>query len=487
MKITRYLIIIFVGVMVNSCTTLNLPIIGKENEKIDAQIETLLADPALSPAHIGIYIKEMESGEILYAKNQHKLLMPASNMKLVTTAAGLSILGPDFQYETGFFTDGKIVNGILKGNLFIKGSGDPTFSGRFYKDNPDSVFILWAEKLKSLGINKIDGEIIGDNSIFQDDGLGYGWEKDDLPYYYAAKTSGLSFNDNCIDLHFYPDVHIGRPVTIKQTPVSQYLPIKNQRITVPPDSSNRSQFIRNYITDSLIVTGQLPIDAAPELDWATVPNPADFFLQEFKKILQKHSISFSGCKIIDTSLTYENKALLFINRSVPLAKIVKNINKVSNNYYAETLLKTLCNDQPITTEKAIKREKDFFRRIGIDSDRMFIKDGSGLSRHNMVTVHQIATILNYMATGKNGKLYRESLPVAGVDGTLKRRFKGSNAKGHVFAKTGYVGHVRALSGYVFAKNDKKYVFSIIVNHYPTPTSYINRLQDHIVTLIYNQE
>ena len=177
---------------------------------------------------------------------------------------------------------------------------------------------------------------------------------------------------------------------------------------------------------------------------------------------------------------------MLFRSSVPLQDIIKNINKISNNYYAETVLKTLCESSEITTAKAVKNEKKFLSSIGIDTDRMFIVDGSGLSRHNMVTVNQMATILKYMYTSNNWDIFKESLPIGGIDGTLKNRLKGSNARGHVFAKTGYVGHVRALSGYVEAQNGKTYVFSIIANHYPTPTSTINNLQDHIVTILYNQ-
>ncbi len=481
---TTILVLIFINSCAQGFLIKNQP---KENISIQQQIDILLKNPSLDPAFIGIYIEELGTSTIVYNKNEHKLLMPASNMKLVTTASALSILKPDYQYLTKIYSDGEIKDSVLEGNLIIKGSGDPVICGRFYDDNPDSIFTLWAQKLAELGISKINGNIIGDNSLFQDDGLGYGWEKDDLPYYYAAKTSALSFNDNCIDFHISPGKNCGDSVTVKQLPVNNYLEIDNQLITVHSDSSSSTSFTRNFIDGKLYLKGQIPINSETKIDWTTVPDPADFFLKAFTDILLKNGISFNQYSICSEKPNYKDKTLLHVHKSVPLKKIAHNINKISNNFYTEMVLKTICKDQNITTSKAIKAEKKFLASIGIDTDRMFIMDGSGLSRHNMVTVHQIATILKYMHSSENGAIFKETLPIAGIDGTLKRRLKGSNAIGHVFAKTGYVGHVRALSGYVEAKNGKEYVFSIIANHYPTPTSVINNLQDHIVTILYNHE
>ena len=474
--------------VINSCS--HRAVIKDDSEGYLAsparQIEQLLKNPSLDPAHIGIYIEELETGKIIFAKNEHKLLMPASNMKLVTTASALSLLGPEYKYETEFYYDGEISNGVLNGNLIIKGSGDPVICGRFHGNNPDSIFTLWSKKIKELGINKINGKIIGDNSLYQDDGLGYGWEKDDLPYYYAAKTSSLSFNDNCIDLHFLPGDKIGDPVNITQYPVKNYTPIINEMVTVHKDSSSSSAFIRSYNQKEMTIKGKMKLGAKKDIDWATVTDPADFFMAAMVEELQKNGIQTNKYVVTKDEIDYTTKTLLFVHESVPMKLIVENINKISNNFYAETVLKSLYKKDKVTTKKAVNTEKEFLASFGIDTSRIFIMDGSGLSRHNLVTVHQISTILKYMRGTENGELYKKSLPVGGIDGTLKRRFKTGNAKGHVFAKTGYVGRVRALSGYVEAVNGKEYVFSIIANHYPTPTRTINSLQDQIVTIIYNQ-
>ena len=184
---------------------------------------------------------------------------------------------------------------------------------------------------------------------------------------------------------------------------------------------------------------------------------------------------------------YDNYTLLNTHKSIPLSDIIHTINKVSQNFYAEQLQKTLGLKyyHEGSTKKGIEAEKIWFSRIGLNPDEIFIVDGSGLSRHNLITAYQIVTILRGIRNDPNYQIFYDSLPVGGIDGTLKNRFKGSNAAGHVFAKTGYVGRVRSLSGFVQAKNGREYIFSILVNHYPVPTSVVNHMQDKIVTLLYN--
>jgi D-alanyl-D-alanine carboxypeptidase/D-alanyl-D-alanine-endopeptidase (penicillin-binding protein 4) len=456
-------------------------------------VETLLSQPRFQPSHFGIHIIEPETRSIIYSRNAHDLFMPASNMKLITTAAALSILGQDYQYKTKLYTDGKIEDGVLNGDLWIKGSGDPTISGRYYDGDINHVFKMWADTLKKMGINKIDGAIIGDDDIFDEQGLGYGWSHDDLSYYYAAKTGGLSYNDNCIDLYFAPGDTIGAQAKLWQKPICEYLKIENNLTTVHPDSQESIDFHRYVNTNKLKVFGTIPLDSDTTVDWVTVDNPSDFFLTGFKKCLKNAGIEFKEVYELDEiehdKIEYDKMKLLFNHHSVKMDTIVYELNKVSQNFFAETLQKTLGVEEKNkgTNRAGIEVEENWFENIGIDPSSIFIRDGSGLSRHNLVTPFQIATILQTMKHSHLSEIYKKSLPVGGVDGTLRNRFDGSNAVGHVHAKTGYVGHVRALSGYVTAKNGREYIFSILVNHYPTPTSCINDLQDKIVTLLYNLE
>ena len=463
----------------------------KAIEEFRAQVDEWINIPDFRPANIGIYIENPETREVIYSRNPHKLFMPASNMKLFTTASAIELLGPDYTYKTGLYIDGEIQDSVLKGNLIIRGSGDPTISGRYNDGDALEVFKKWGEVLKEKGIRLINGTIIGDDNIFDDVGLGYSWAWDDESYYYAAQISGLSFNDNCIDLFFVPSKTVGENATIFTRPQTNYIEITNDLETVPADSQKLIDFHRFPGTNKIHIFGTIPIDSDTIKDWATVENPTLFTLTVFKEYLESIGVSVNNISDIDDLIIenppYDKLELIAVHESVPMSEIINTINKKSQNFYAEQVQKTLGVELKGKGDwkSGISVEKSWFSKIGINTKGIFIVDGSGLSRHNMVTPFQVATVLRTMKYHSNWEVFFNSLPIGGVDGTLEKRLKGSNAVGHVFAKTGYIGHVRSLSGYVNAKYGKEYIFSIMLNHYPTPTSVVNEMQDAIVTLLYN--
>ncbi len=455
------------------------------------QIWDIIEAPHFKPSYFGIYIEQPEERRVIFAHDPHKLFMPASNMKLFTTATALEILGPDYTYNTGLYLDGIIEKGIAKGDLYVKGSGDPTISGRHYDGDMLHVFKRWSCELKKQGVKKIEGRLIGDDNLFEEQELGYGWAWDDLSYYYAAKISGISFNDNCQDLYLIPADSVGQPAKILTKPSINYMQIQNELQTVPADSEKYIDFYRYPGTETVHLFGTIPVDSDTVIEWVTVDNPTLFFLNTFKKCLEDSGITLLNTKDIDdleiNKPDYKKMQLLAQHESVPMSEIVRTINKVSQNFYAETVQKTLglATHRKASRKDGIKAEKEWFAEIGIPPDNIFIVDGSGLSRHNLVSPYQMGTLLRTMKYHRHNQIFFNSLPIGGVDGTLKNRLEGSNAQGHVHAKTGYVGRVRTLSGYVNAKDGTDYIFSIMVNHYPTPTSLVNKIQDQIVTLLYN--
>ncbi|MBN2602179.1 MAG: D-alanyl-D-alanine carboxypeptidase/D-alanyl-D-alanine-endopeptidase [Candidatus Marinimicrobia bacterium] len=456
-----------------------------------SQVNNIVNAPHFQTAIIGIHIEDYRTQEIVYSLNPHTLLMPASNMKLFTTTSALALLGPDYRYKTSLFMDGKIENGVLNGNLIVKGSGDPTISGRYNGGNRLELFQNWADTLKSLGIREINGTIIGDDDLFDDNGLGYSWAWDDLSYYYAAKVSALSFNDNCVDLFIVPNDSVGGEPRLFTEPEMNYLNVINELVTVPVDSSTRYDFYRTPGLESVRIFGTIKAGSDTIKDWITVDNPTKYTLSAFQYSLKENGITALNISDIDElpllNPDYTNYTKIASHSSIPLSDIIRTINKVSQNFYAEQLQKTLGVEffNEGSSKKGIDAEKQWFTQIGLNPDDIFIVDGSGLSRHNLVTVNQIVTILRGIRNDPNYQIFYDSLPIGGVDGTIKGRLKGSDATGHVFAKTGYVGRVRALSGFVKAKNGHEYIFSILINHYPVPTSLVNNMQDQIVTLLYN--
>ncbi|WP_372365763.1 D-alanyl-D-alanine carboxypeptidase/D-alanyl-D-alanine-endopeptidase [Candidatus Uabimicrobium sp. HlEnr_7] len=447
------------------------------------EIQTLLSDPEIASAHVGVHIENIKTGEVVYSQNSHKLFLPASNLKIVTTACALSLLGANYQYKTKLYTDGKIDNGILQGNLFILGCGDPTINERHY-DSTTQVFDSWANKLTKMGIRKIEGQVIGDITALGNAEIGHGWEKDDLTYYYGARTSALSFNDNCVDLTISPALKLAQPAIITQKPIPGYLKINNHVITTAKNSSRSLKYTRDYTFNGLKISGQMPLQTVPRLSSTPVSNPADFFLANIVQVFQQHGIGCDSYKI-SQSIDYTNKNHLLTHKSPPLSDIIKVINKQSSNLYAETIWKTIGLEIAGTSSKVVEVEKEFLEKRGIPAGDIFIADGSGLSRHNMIAPHQIIQVLKYMHSSPHAKVFLDSLAISGKDGTLKNRWQKNNAAGSIFAKSGSLTRVNALSGYIHSKTGDKYAFSIMINNYKGKSTAIRNLQDQMTTVVYD--
>jgi len=317
---------------------------NKDLKTLADNIEYIISDPNLFNAHVGIYIESLDTEEILFKKNEHKLFIPASNMKLFTTFVGLNSLGPDFQYQTLIVTPGNIENGVLEGDLILKGSGDPTISGRFYDDNIFGVFDQWLDSLKSKGINQINGDLIGDESYFQNDRLGYGWQWDDEPFWYSAQMSALSFNDNCIDVKVTPCEEINKSPNIVLSPDNGYFTVINDAITCESDSNTTLFLTRNHNENELVIKKSIPINKKSYDESITVNDPAMFFTYSLYNYLIKNGITINGTYTTNSifdSINYSGSSVLFKHYSPPLKEIIKVINKNSHNFYVEQLLLTL--------------------------------------------------------------------------------------------------------------------------------------------------
>lgn len=455
------------------------------------QIEEIINNPALHHAFTSIQLEEYPTEDVIYSLNPEKLMVPASNLKLFTTISSLILLGPDYHYRTYLYRDGSIDNGILTGNLYLKGSGDPTLSTQIDSENYFNLFQVWTDSLKSLGIRQIDGTIVGDDNAFDDLGLGSDWSWGDLSYYYTAQSSALSFNDNCIDLIIVPDDSIGMNARIMTKPLENYLKIINNIYTVSGDSVTKIDFYRHLGGERVILNGMIAIDADTIKERIPVDNPTNFTLNAFKVILEKNGISINSLSDLDDMPfqcpDYDKMHLICVHESIPLSQIVKTINKYSQNFYAEQLLKTLgCElKRDGSAQSGIAVEKEWLNTIGINPEDLAVIDGSGLSHNNLVKSKHIVQLLRTIRNHQDWEIFRESLSIGGQDGTLQYRLKDSNAVGHIYAKTGSMSNVRALSGFIRAVNGHEYIFSILINHYSASANEIENLLDRIVTLIYN--
>jgi D-alanyl-D-alanine carboxypeptidase/D-alanyl-D-alanine-endopeptidase (penicillin-binding protein 4) len=452
------------------------------------KISYIISDPNLFNAQIGLYIESIDNGETIFANNEHKLFISASNMKIFTTASALLRFGPGFIYKTKIYSEKSIKNGVLEGNLVVRGSGDPTIAPRFSNGDSRTFFRTWADSLRANGITRIEGDIIGDESYFMTDPLGYGWQWDDEPFWYSAQISALTFNDNCVDITVVASDKIGEAPAVYLSPPTTYVSIENKAVTTMPDSVRTLYLTRPRLENTIQIRNSIPVNKPRYTESLSVEDPARFFIHVLREVLIEKGIQVNGdIKIVKNpdQIDYSDYSLVFTHQSPPLSEIVKVVNKRSQNLYAEQILITIAAEygESASAEYGIEVVNSTLAKMGISKNEFSMKDGSGLSRFNLISPHTVSLLLRYLSKHDYYPYFYNSLPIAGVDGTLRGRMKKSQAEGYVRAKTGTVGHVRNLSGYVESKSGEKFLFSFLVNNYLLPTPSINNLQDRIGILL----
>lgn len=454
------------------------------------QMDDIFNDPSFSNSSWGVLIQSLETGEYFYKRNEDKLLMPASCLKLFTTSAALILLGPEYRFTTNIFKRGNIDGSILKGDIIVHGRGDPTISGRFSGGDVLRTYNLWADSLLNLGIDEIDGNIIGDDTEFDDKGLGEGWAWDDESYWFSAQTDAISFNDNCVDLYVSVDKE-KRKANVSMNPNTKYVVLTNEVSVVPNDSATDIDVYRERGTNIITVSGSIKENSDTVKTFCTVNNPTQYAMVVLKDVFEKKGIKVSGSPIdvkdLPKQIDYRQTELLFTNHSVPLREIVKVVNKTSHNFYAEQILKTIGLEEEHygSAEKGIDAEMEIFKDMGINTDALNIVDGSGLSRMDLVTPRHFVSLLGYMFKSKQYIPFYNSLPIAGVDGTLLTRMKNTRAETKVRAKTGYLTAVRSLCGYALTGDNEPVAFAIIANNFNVPVKLAENIQDLVCLRLAN--
>lgn len=454
------------------------------------QLDDYFNDQTFSNAFWGVIVKSLRTGEVLYKRNADKLFIPASNMKLFTSAASLHLLGSDYVYETDIFSTGSLEKGVLLGDLIIQGSGDPTISNRFYEGSITKIFEDWADTLKKKGIWVINGNVYGDDSSFDNIGYGRGWESAYESSWFAAPSGSLSFNNNSIEIKIEP-TEINYPAKVSINPETKFVSLVSKVITVDENSEATLSVQRLRGTNLVSITGTIKKDSNPVIENVSVSDPTMFFLTVLKEVFEQKGIVLKGrlgtLDSADKTINPDNMTPLYTHRSVPLRMIIKELNKNSNNFYAEQLLKTIGLEVYGygTVENGVKACKDFFNTMGINPDNIVMADGSGLSRLNLVTPRQIVNLLSYMHKSEEFSKFYESLPIAGVDGTLIDRMKKTSAENNVRAKAGYNNNVSSLSGYLRTVSGEQLVFSIIVNNFLALPALTNYIEDNVCHRLVN--
>ncbi len=450
-------------------------------------MDDLFSDPNFSNAQWGVVIQSLETGEYFYKRNENKLFIPASDLKLFTTAAGLFLLGPDYRFSTNIYINGNIDGSILDGDLVIEGRGDPTISGRFYNNNMFKVYEDWADSISAMGIDEITGNIIGYDDDFDDKPFGKGWPWDLESYWFEAPSGPISFNDNVVNINVTTD---SNQAVISMLPDVNYMVISNNVQVVDGDSASNIDVYRERGTNLVNVFGTIHIGDSVQT-YVTVNNPTQFSMVILKNILRKKGIEVKGYPIdIDAAsvpITLNQIKKIFTYYSPSYKEIIKVINKNSENFFAEQLIKTIGLEEKDygSIDDGIEAMRNLLQEMGINPDNMVIADGSGLSRLNLVTPKQIISLLNFMYKSKYFIPFFNSLPIAGVDGTLGKRMKNTKAANKVRAKTGYLDGVRSLSGYAYTGDNEPVVFCIIANNFLVPYKLVDNLQDLVCIRLAN--
>ena len=415
------------------------------------KILSFISKNTSSQRKIGIMVRSADTGRTIFRYNSKKEFIPASNNKILSSIAALSLLGKNFRFKTNFYLGGGIHSGVGHGGLYVKGFGDPTIDIERIREI--------AGRIKALGITAIEGGIHLDGSYFDDVHYGEGWDPEWFGKSFCPPVTAISFNYNSAKIKISASRVQGAPVTVRTDPAEFPFPIRSKVSASLKRSGVRAEYNER---NELKISGYVSSRKKAETLELSVPDPFFYFGAVLKRVLEEEGIEVNGP--IDRGRVPRWTGKIFTHYSEPLGTIIHEYNKESVNIIGESIVKVIGAkflSSPGSWKSGTYIIENHLRRIGLNGN-FSMADGSGLSRLNMVSAEDITHALAKAYEDPDiSEEFIASLPVAGVDGTLKKRFR--NLKGKVYAKTGYLEGARSLSGYVFGKNGRVYVFSIISN------------------------
>jgi serine-type D-Ala-D-Ala carboxypeptidase/endopeptidase (penicillin-binding protein 4) len=483
------------SLLVAALLFLSSPVHGQSliHRELARSLDAILDAEPFENAFWGALVIDANSGTVLYERFPDKSFVPASNVKLYSTAAALEVLGTTFTYQTQLVANGDVRDGVLSGDLVIRGSGDPSFGARFNDGDRLAVYRAWADSLRAAGIAAVHGNIVGDGRVFDDVPLGRGWSWDDEAYGYSAEVGGLSFNDNTVDFSLTARSP-GQPAMLSWEPEStSYVTVQNYTTTVSRDSALTQRYSRARGTNYVRFETRIPVGRQVEPSVA-ITNSAAYAAHVFLEELRRQGFEITGhAHSVDrrTPYTYRSNHPVARYASPPLREVIDVVNKRSHNLYAEALLKTIGalapviddGDVPGSTGAGLRRARHIWGAAGVDTARARLVDGSGLSRHNLVTPRMTAALLRHMWLHPDADVrdaFIGSLPVGGIDGTLQSRFRHGITRGQVRAKTGTLSGASALAGYTRSRRSGDLIFVLMANHFTSSSGPVRAAQDAFV-------
>lgn len=456
---------------------------------IQEEINVFVNSPDFQTAGISFEARDVVTGEVLGTYNPQMAMAPASTVKLFTTASSFLTLGADYQPLTRFYVDGYIDSaGIVQGNLFVRGGGDPSLGSRFFEKRETRADFLkkWAEELAYLGVKKINGSVIADGSDFGYHGAPDGWTWSDMGNYYGSGPSGCTVFDNMVYLLFNTGDEVGEATKLACT--DPYIPnfeLDNYVSTSKTRRDNSYVYGAPYLEERFI-TGSLPLKKENFEVKASIPDPEYLLAVEFDYVLQESGIPTShapeGYRIFRKSYVSDTRYTqppIYTYKGKTVSSIAYHTNMRSVNLFAEQLLCLIGweKKQMGTTDKGVQYLTRFWSDIVGAGFR--ITDGSGLSRSNAISSSHYTKMLTYMTKSTVSEEFENTLPVAGESGTLARVCKGQAAQGRLLAKSGTMSLIKSYAGYVNSKSGKKIAFAIIVNNYTGSTANVVKRMEKV--------
>ncbi|HAX80197.1 MAG TPA: D-alanyl-D-alanine carboxypeptidase/D-alanyl-D-alanine-endopeptidase [Cyanobacteria bacterium UBA11372] len=438
--------------------------------ELPGAIDAIASSPQFARARWGMSIQTLSSGQTLYTREANRYFIPASNVKLLTTAVALRQLGANYRIRTSIYGNEEV--------LRVVGRGDPSLTDAQLRD--------LAQQLKRRSIRQVK-QLIVEDAYFQGQLLNPDWEFGDLYAYYGVSVNSLILNQNAIALTLSPQ-EVGQPLkAVWGEPLAALQwELENQSVTVASGMQSSAEVNGILGQPILQIRGQLAVDSKPVTQFLAIRDPAKYFLQHLRIALAAEGIAVAQASVASKAGNGNEAEVAFIE-SPPLSKLIADTNQPSNNLYAEVLLRSLGvsrnSNSPDSAAEGLTVVKDTLTQLGVDASGYVLGDGSGLSRHNLVSPEALVQTLKAMSRLPEFNIFRASLPVAGISGTLRNRFKNTPAQGIVQAKTGTLSGNTALSGYVDAPNYQTVVFSIIVNQSDLSVAPLRQAVDEMVVLL----
>jgi serine-type D-Ala-D-Ala carboxypeptidase/endopeptidase (penicillin-binding protein 4) len=444
-----------------------------------AYADSVLSDNTFSGASWSVQISSVSTGKIVYEKDADRLVAPASVAKVLTSATAISNLGPDYQFATTCLTAGELSStGSLSGDLILQASGDPTAEAKHA-----SILRSWADSLKAHGLRQVDGNLVMSTWPFTLEGAAPAWGMEDLNAGFAPAVDGFGYNSNVCNLEVLPGNAVGDDVQYVLDPPFAPVHVKSRVVTVA--KGNRADLAMQVAPEdtSIIIEGRIPLGDTGKYFWVPVQDPALYFGRAFRAALHAAGITVDGEVVVDRdSQSSDLSRTLFVHYSPPLSQIVAVMNKESDNYLAEYVLRAASYQSRGTVDRraGVHAVSQFLERQGIDKRAFYLEDGCGLSRMDLVSARALSQLLIRMHDAPAGDAFKTTLSVAGEDGTLGGRLTEPAYRGRLIGKTGSLTRVSTLAGYLTDTNGEVYALAILCNNFRTTLPYVRAAQDRLL-------